>query len=160
MPLIEECFYCVLPANTKGGRGWQLLDTKRREQGFCLDQMERYCSDCFQGNRARDVGAILVCFGGPKTWSKQPEAPDLKVTVRGRGGTAQSLETATLDLGRVQSLAVPLTSCVTLASYFFYCIYKMGIIIGVFSRIPPKRSPEVQHLVQVIYLEDDPKKQR
>ena len=30
-------------------------------------------------------------------------------------------------------LAVPLTSCVTLASHFFYCTYKMGIIIGVFS---------------------------
>ena len=53
-------------------------------------------------------------------------------------------------------LAVPLTSCVTLASHFFYCIYKMGIIIG----IPPKSSPEVQHLVQVIYLEDNPGKQR
>lgn len=30
-------------------------------------------------------------------------------------------------------LAAPLTSSVTLASHFFYCTYKMGIIIGVFS---------------------------
>lgn len=56
-------------------------------------------------------------------------------------------------------LAAPLTSCVTLAGHFFYYIYKTGIIIGVFSGIPPKSSPEVQHLVQVIYLEDNLGKQ-
>lgn len=36
----SECFYCVLPTNTMGERGWQFLDRKGRGQGFGLNLME------------------------------------------------------------------------------------------------------------------------
>lgn len=67
-------------------------------------------------------------FSGLKTWSKQPVAPALKIKVKGRGGTASDWSRGFWkQAGSV--MAESLTSCATLARYFFNCMYKMGMII-------------------------------
>lgn len=130
VPLIWECFYCVLPANTKGeGAGSSLT----QQRGSRASVWTRWRITAWTVLKKPEVGMwrqFVSALGVPSLG-----ANSTRLISHSQRASRDCIVTTARDSGPGPGsvLAAPLTSCVTLASHFFDYIYKMGIIIGVFS---------------------------